>query len=263
MAPKTRRTDPEPARRRLPAGLSTDALLYKEVRRRLLEAVSGGEWKPANAIPSERQLAERYGVSVGTVRKAVDELSADNVLVRQQGRGTFVAMHNRDRMMFHFFHIVGRDGTKETPGVKLLSFKAARADPREAAALAIAPGAPVLRIRNALSLGGRPVIYDSITIPKALFPGLTMRVFRDRPNTIYHLYQTAFGITVLRSLERLAGTLADSGAAQVLRVPKGAPLLEINRVALTFNDSPVEMRRSFVDTSRHEYFSDLAKSGPP
>jgi len=243
-------------------GLSTSAPLYKEVRRRLLQAVSDGEWKPGDAIPSEPMLGKRFGVSVGTVRKAIGELSAENVLVRQQGLGTFVAVHNRDRMMFHFFHIVGRDGAKETPAVKLLSFKTARADVREAAGLAIAVGAPVFRIRNALSLGGGPVIYDSIVIPQALFRGLTMRAFRDRPNTIYHLYQTAFGITVLRSLERLAVTLASRAVAAVLRVAEGAPLLEINRVALTFHDAPVELRRSLVDTSRHEYFSDLAKSGP-
>jgi GntR family transcriptional regulator len=261
MVANRRRPNPEPVRRRLPAGLTTSAPLYKEVRRRLLQAVSDGEWKPADAIPSERRLAERFGVSVGTVRKAIDELSTENVLVRQQGRGTFVAVHNRDRMMFHFFHIVGRDGTKETPVVKLLSFKAARADVREAAGLAIAVGTPVFRIRNTLSLGGRPTIFDSIVIPQALFPGLTPGIFRDRPNTIYHLYQTVFGITVLRSLERLAATLADPAAAALLRVAERTPLLEINRVALTFHDAPVELRRSLVDTSRHEYFSDLAKSG--
>ena len=260
MGANPRRIAPEPARRRLPAGMSTDAPLYKEVRRQILEGVSRGDWKAATAIPSERQLAERFGVSVGTVRKAIDELSAEGVLVRQQGRGTFVAVHNRDRLMFHFFHIVGRDGTKQTPVVKMLSFKAARADLRESAGLAIALGAPVFRVRNVLGLGGRPVIFDSITIPRALFPGLTMRAFRDRPNTIYHLYQSAFGINVLRSLERLAGTVADAEAASVLQVPRGTPLLEINRVALTFDDAPVELRRSLVDTSRHEYFSDLAKS---
>jgi len=264
MGTDRRRGGPESPRRRLPTGLATtDMPLYREVRRRLLEAMSAGEWKPGSAIPSERELSARFGVSVGTVRRAIDELCDDNLLVRQQGRGTFVAVHNRDRMMFHFFHIVGRDGTKETPVVKMLSFRAARADPRESQGLAIPPGAPVVRARNGLALGGRPVIYDPITIPRAMFPGLTMRAFRDRPNTIYHLYQTAFGITVLRSLERLSGVLADAEAASVLQVRVGAPLLEIKRVALTFNDAPVELRRSLVDTSRHEYFSDLAKSGQP
>lgn len=258
MAAKARRIAAPPAPRRL--GLPAAGPLYREVRRRLLDEVSRGQWQPAAAIPSEAQLAERFGVSVGTVRKAIDVLCADNVLVRQQGRGTFVAVHNRDRMMFHFFHIVGRDGTKEMPVARMLSFKPGRAVEREAAGLAIAPGAPVVRIRNVLTLGSRPVIYDSITIPRALFPRLTMRGFRDRPNTIYHLYQSAFGITVLRSLERLAVTLADADAAGVLGVARGAPLLEINRTALTFDDAPVELRRSLVDTTRHEYFSELAKS---
>jgi GntR family transcriptional regulator len=246
---------------KLATGAPLDTPLYKEVKRLLVETIQSGEWRPAEAIPAERRLAERFEVAVGTVRKAVDELVAENVLVRQQGRGTFVAAHNRDRLLFHFFHIVGEDGTKRTPDVRLLDFRRGRAEAREAAALGIAEGEGVFRIRNLLSLEGAAVVLDAITIPQALFPGLTMKAFKERPNTIYHLYQASFGITVLRSRERLRARLADRDAATLLGVSPGAPLLEINRVALTFGDAPVEVRRSLVNTARHEYFSDLAKSG--
>jgi GntR family transcriptional regulator len=250
----------DPARRsKLMVGAALDTPLYKEVKRLLTETIRAGEWKPGVAIPAERVLSERFQVAVGTIRKAVDELVQENILIRQQGRGTFVAAHNRDRMMFHFFHIVKGDGTKVTPAVDMLSFRSAVADAEESERLGIAPGARIFRIRNCLSLSGQPVIYDTIAIPQEMFPGLTAARFKNRPNTIYHLYQTEFGITVVRSAERLRSTLADRESAQVLQLKAGAPLLEIKRVALTFHDAPVEYRRSLVNTADHEYFSDLAK----
>jgi GntR family transcriptional regulator len=250
----------EPSRRqKLVAGAALDTPLYKEIKRLLLETLSTGEWKPGAAIPPEWKLAERFEVAIGTVRKAVDELVVENILIRQQGRGTFVAAHNRARLMFHFFHIVRDDGTKQTPDVEMLSFKAGRADEEEAQHLAIAVGAKVFRIRNVLKLAGEPIIFDAIVISQARFPKLTAAQFKNRPNTIYHLYQNAFGITVVRSAERLRARLADAESAGVLQTAPLAPLLEIRRVALTFNDAPVEFRRSLVNTEHHEYFSDLAK----
>jgi GntR family transcriptional regulator len=244
----------------LAAGAALNVPLYKEVKRLLTETLATGEWKPGTAIPAEWKLAERFDVAIGTVRKAVDELVGENILIRQQGRGTFVAAHNRARLMFHFFHIVKSDGGKETPDVVMLSFTSAQANAEEAAHLGIASGAKVFRIRNVLKLSGEPVIFDVITIPQALFPKLTAAKFNGRPNTIYHLYQSEFGITVVRSAERLRARLADVEVAGILGVKLRAPLLEIRRVAMTFNDAPVEFRRSLVNTDHYEYFSDLAKS---
>ena len=244
----------------LAAGAGLDIPLYKEVKRLMIEAVSSGEWVPGKAIPAEWALAERYQVAVGTVRKSVDELVAENILLRQQGRGTFVIAHSRERQMFHFFHIERRDGTKLQPDVRLQSFRSAKADADEATQLGIAVGEPVFRICNVLSLAEEPIIFDSITIPQALFTGLTLARFRDRSNTIYHLYQTEFGITVVRSAERLRGVVADADGAKALRVTIAAPLLEIRRVALSFDNAPVEYRRSLVNTANYEYFSDLAKT---
>jgi GntR family transcriptional regulator len=250
---------PPRAHPQLLAGATLDVPLYKEVKRLMIEAISGAEWVPGKAIPAEWALAERFQVAVGTVRKAVDELVAENILVRQQGRGTFIAAHNRERLMFHFFHIVRRDGSKQQPDVHFQSFRSAKADTDEAAALSLSEGEAVFRIRNLLLIADEPIIADAITVPQALFPSLSLAQFRDRPNTIYHLYQNAFGITVVRSAERLRATLADAETAKALRIKPNAPLLEIRRVALSFDNAPVEYRRSLVNTERYEYFSDLAK----
>src|SRR5487761_2443903 len=147
--------------------------LYKEVKRLLTQSLSEGEWPAGVALPSETRLGERYRVSIGTVRKAIDELVAERILVRHQGRGTYVASHNARRTLFHFFHIVPAGGGREQPQTELLSFERARAYADSAARLNIAPGAPVFRIRNLLRLGGKPVVLDEITLPADRFPRLS------------------------------------------------------------------------------------------
>ncbi|MGH8639583.1 MAG: GntR family transcriptional regulator [Burkholderiales bacterium] len=233
--------------------------LYKGVKLRLTQGLMAGEWRPGQAIPSESRLAERFGVSLGTVRKAIDELVAEKILLRQQGRGTFVAAHTPDRTLFYFFHIAGRDGRKETPEIELLAFDRGRADADEAARLAIARGERVLRIRNLLRLAGDPVVIDDIVIAAQFVPGLDEAGFGERDGTIYGLYQARYGISVIRISERLGATLADPESARLLAVPDATPLLRIARIAYTYHDRPVELRYSLVDTTAHEYVNDLVK----
>jgi GntR family transcriptional regulator len=242
-----------------PVEVGSIAPLYRDVKRLLVQSIAAGEWPPGVALPSESRLAGRFDVSIGTLRKAIDELVAERMVVRQQGRGTFVATHGANRLLFHFFHIVPRGGEKQHPRTRTLGFRRSRAQPDEARKLGLGPGDPVLRIRNLLLLQGQPVIVDDLVLPQRLFPDLTQKLFTARDNTIYHLYQTRYGINVLRTSERLRATLADAAVAGLLAVKKGAPLLEINRTAFSYHDVPVEVRRSLVNTDQHEYFSDLGK----
>lgn len=230
--------------------------IFKAVKRRMLSALAAGEWKPGEAVPAEPRLAERFGISIGTLRKAIDELVAENVLVRQQGRGTFVATHSRDRMLFLFFNIIRHDGVKEYPHVELVDFRRGRADDETAERLQLAPRAPVFCYRNALRLDGKPVIVDDISVPADLFEGLTAARLRERGNTIYHLYQHAFGLSVVRTAETVRAVGAPQDVATLLEVPRDSPLLLIRRVAFTLNDRPIEFRRSHVNTARHEYQRD-------
>lgn len=244
-----------------PPGRPPAVPLYRDLVRQLVDTLGAGEWKPGEAIPAERRLAEHFGVSIGTVRKAIDALVDANALIRRQGRGTFVATHTRDRMLFQFFHVVPERGPKVYPVVRLVAWSRAKADRAEAEALAVAPGEPVLRMRNLLELDGRPIIVDDIALAAARFPGLTERQYRERPSTIYNLYEDAFGVSVVRARERLRATTADAEVATLLGVKRGAPLLAIRRVALTLAGEPVELRLSRVNTEAHEYFADL--SGAP
>ena len=200
----------------LAAGSLTFNPLYKEVKTRLTRGLAAGEWKPGEAIPSESRLAERFEVSIGTIRKAIDELVAERILLRHQGRGTFVATHTEDRTLFYFFHIVGKDGSREVPTIALLSFRTAQATAVEEARLRIPRPARVFRIQNLLRLDGRPVVFDEISVPVAQFPDLDEDVYRTREGTIYGLYQARYGISVIRISERLSAVRPSARAAALL-----------------------------------------------
>lgn len=246
----------------LAAGNFTFNPLYKEVKIRITRGLAAGDWKPGEAIPSESRLAEQYNVSIGTIRKAIDELVAERILLRQQGRGTFVATHTEDRTLFYFFHIAGKDGSREFPVTELVSFHKDRAGPAEEAELALARGARICRIENLLKLGGRPVIFDEIAIPATLFPDMDEAVFGGRPGTIYGLYQSRYGINVVRISERLSAAMPPVTVREQLGLKASVPALAIRRVAYTYNDTPVEYRVSWVDTREHEYLADLWKNEP-
>ena len=234
--------------------------LFRAVRGALLRAIEGGAVAPGDPLPSENELALSFGVSVGTLRRAVDDLVAEHILVRRQGRGTFVATHTSDRFLFQFFHVERADGLREPPAVELLSFERTRLEAEPAAALSLNEGDAAFVAENRLTLQGRPVVYDRLWLPANTFRGLTEKRLRERPSTLYHLYQSAFGITVARAHERLRAVAADRSAARVLGVAPGAPVLQVRRTAVALGGQAVEYRVSTVHTHQHEYVNLLSRS---
>ncbi len=241
--------------------------LYRQVKRELQRVIESGRCGPGKPLPNETAIARALQVSIGTLRRAVDELVHEHVLVRRQGKGTFVALHGNDRFLFQFFHIEPRPDPRfgdlpqapEYPMVESLGFERERAGEVDAGILRIKPADPVIRFDNRLSLSGRAVVHDRITIPALMFKGLTEKRLRDRQGTIYSLYQTEFGITVLRAQERTRAAAADRTTARLLGVPQGQPVLQVHRTALTFGDKPVEYRVSTINTELHDYVSVLSK----
>lgn len=240
-------------------GTHAFAPLYKEVRRLLTHSLAEGEWKPEEALPSESRLAQRFHVSIGTIRRAIDELVAEQILVRHQGRGTYVATHRPKRMLFRFFHIAGREGVRELPETETIAFTRDRATKEEAGRLNLLPGERVIRIVNLQRLGGRSIAVDHVVLSHARFPDLTEKILRERDNTMYSLFQTRYGVSVVRAHERLRATACDRDTAKLLGLKAGSPVLEITRVAASYHNTPVELRRSLVNTAAHEYWNDLGK----
>lgn len=233
--------------------------LYKEVQRQVLRALAAGEWKPGEAIPAEKKLCELFSVSIGTLRKAIDELVAENILIRHQGRGTYVAQHNRAQQMFRFFNVTDHAGNKTYPQISLVTFTKRRADKVAAEKLRIPTTDKVLAFTNLLYLQEQAVIVDDIVLPETLFASLTEERIRNRPNTLYNLYQTEFDISVIRTEERVRAGIASEKHAALLGIKPGAPILEVRRIARSYNDMPVEWRISYINTEKHEYVAPTAQ----
>lgn len=242
------------------SGAAERTPLYRSVKQQITEALREGRWKHGEKIASEPLLARRFGASVGTVRKAVGELVAENILVREQGRGTFVRSHSRDYMLDVFFRIVGHDGAHDLPSVRLLSMKRTRADRATAEVLRLKPRAPVIDIETLLTLEGQPAILDRTRLPGALFPDLTESVFSRREGTVYGFFQDRYGITVVRANEFITAVRADERTAQLLALKPGDALLRIERTAYTYKDVPVDSRVRLVSCARHGYLSRLGQA---
>lgn len=220
----------------------------------LEHALEAGEWAPGEPIPSELELASRFRVSQGTVRKAIQSLAAENLLVRRQGKGTFVATHTEEKASnFRFLRIRRDDGEPEYPRSRLIDLRRARAGVDTARLLAMRAGDALFVLRRVLEYGGVPAILDEISLPAALFRGLTLERCAAYPGSMYGLFETQFGVRMLRADERLHAVAANAATASLLSVGVGTPLLAVDRVAYTYADRPVEMRRGLC-TTRHEHY---------
>lgn len=229
--------------------------LYRQVKAVLLGRLGDGTWPPGALLPSEQQIAGELQVSQGTVRKALDEMTAERLLTRRQGRGTFVARHDEARILFQFFKIVPDAGVATFPESTLRRVENARADERERAVLRLEAGARVVRVARVRSLAGRPAISEYLSLPAKLFPGLGEDVAVE--NNLYDLYAARFGITVAGGQEKLKAIAAPPEDAILLGLEPGAPVLAIDRVALALDGKPVEWRRSLCQTADCAYVNDL------
>lgn len=231
--------------------------LYMQINELLIAKISSGEWAPGDLIPSETKLARELDVSQGTVRKAITDLVEKNVLVRKQGKGTFVSNHNDDRALFHFFHITDNDGNRMLPDSRVLACRKKTASRFEAAVLHLRNDAPVIRIERVRSISSIPTIAETIVLPANPFGALQTGNTCRLPNMLYELYEKQFGITIHSAEEKLRATAASKREAKVLEVEPGTPLLEIERIALTLDKTPVELRISRCCTKRHYYQNTL------
>jgi GntR family transcriptional regulator len=228
--------------------------LYQQVKAMFVRRLVDGVWAPGANLPSEGQLAAEIGVSQGTVRKALDELAAENLLVRRQGRGTFVAEHDERRILFQFFKLVPDDGERRFPDSTVLGVETAAADAEESEALALDRGEAVIRIRRLRALDTRPIILETLSLPGRLFAGLAEGPI---PNNLYSLFAARYGVTIASARERLKAVALDAGQATALGVAPGSPALLIDRLALSLDGTPVERRVSLCLTEEAHYLSDL------
>jgi GntR family transcriptional regulator len=234
--------------------------LYQQIKMLILRLLQAGEWKPGEPIPSESDLAARFGVSQGTMRKAIDELAAENLVVRRQGKGTFVATHAEHHMQYRFLKLVPDDGdvTAEGPAVRtIIECRRLRASADVARALTLRAGDTVVQVRRVLAYGGVPTIFEELWLPGTAFKGLTAERLEQWHGAMYALFETEFGVRMVRATEKLRAVLPDTQQAALLAVDTATPLLSVERVAFTYHDRPMELRRGLYRTDTHHYHNEL------
>lgn len=239
-------------------GIATPAFspLYQQIKGLILQSLQSGEWKPGEAIPSEMDLAARYRVSQGTVRKAIDELAAENLLIRRQGRGTFVSTHAEQHVQYRFLRLMPDRGDRQSEGPAerdIIDCKRLRASAEIARLLALRTGDSVLQARRVLSFAGRPTILEDLWLPGTPFKGLTAERLSQYHGPMYALFETEFGVRMVRAEEKIRAVLPDAAQATLLKVAKNTPLLSVERIAYTYNDVPMELRRGLYLTDTHHY----------
>jgi GntR family transcriptional regulator len=230
--------------------------LYQQIKVLILQSLQAGEWKPSAAIPSEMDLAARFKVSQGTVRKAIDELAAENLLVRRQGKGTFVATHAEQHVQYRFLRLLPDNGDLQSEGPaqrQIIDCKRVRAAADIAKSLAIRQGDAVLQVRRVLSFASTPTILEDLWLPGTPFKGLTAERLRAYQGPMYALFETEFGVRMVRAEEKIRAVLPDTDQCSLLQTSAQTPLLSVERTAFTYNDAPMELRRGLYLTDTHFY----------
>jgi len=232
--------------------------LYQQIKALITKSLQAGEWKPGEAIPSEMELAARYKVSQGTVRKAIDELATENLVVRRQGKGTFVATHAEEKIQYRFLRLMPDDGESPPTQRRVLDCRRLRAPADVARALELKSGDAAVQIRRLLLLRDKPIVFDDIWLHGALFKGLTAERLSDYKGPMYGLFETEFGVRMIRAEEKIRAVAADAASARLLELAEGVPLLSVERLSRTYGDKPVELRRGLYNTASHFYRNELS-----
>ncbi|GGY01153.1 UTRA domain-containing protein [Massilia dura] len=227
--------------------------LYQQIKALITQSLQSGEWKPGEMIPSEVELANRYKVSQGTVRKAIDELAADNLVMRRQGKGTFVSTHHEARAHIRFLRLRPDEGQPHYPESRFLEVKRLRAPADVARLLDMKSGDATVYIKRVQSFDGVPTIVEELWLPGLLFKGLTAERLSEYKGPMYGLFESEFGTRMIRADEKVRAVLAGAEDAALLHVEAGTPLLSAERVSFTYGDKPVELRRGLYLTTRHHY----------
>lgn len=235
--------------------------LYQQIKGLILRSFQSGEWKPGEAIPSEMELSARFRVSQGTVRKAIDELASENLVVRRQGKGTFVATHTEQHVQYRFLRLMPDAGDLDDEGPaqrNILECRKARATADVARALGLRAGEAVMQVRRVLAFKGVPTILEDLWLPALAFKGLSADQIARYPGPTYAMYEADFGVRMVRATENIRAVSPTLDQSRLLHVQPGTPLLSVERIAYTYNDVPMELRRGLYRTDSHHYRNELS-----
>ena len=228
--------------------------LYQQVKAHLIRRVLQGEWKPGECLPSEMKLAEAYALSQGTVRKAIEELAQDGLVSRHAGRGTFVTSHKGDYRPFRFHRFQSEMGQLLTENkLDYISFSTGAASIRPSKALQLSANATVTELVRVRNLDDQPALLERIVLGTELCPGFESIVIAEEPNSIYLALERHYNLLIVRVDERVRSRLAGPDEERHLNLQPGTPILEVERIAYSLGNEPVEWRISSCETGQVHY----------
>ena len=226
--------------------------LHHQVYLELRAALDGGRWGAGDRLPTERELAESFGCSLITVRRALDELRRERRIERTPGRGTFVTAPRLERdltALTSFTNEMRERGLD--PETRVVAMATAKAGPEVADALAIAPGAETFVVERLRSVDGKPLLLEQVHLPTSRFPDLTGADLER--GSLYELLAERYGAQPVRGQETIEPILPSAREAELLGQSARRPALLIELVAYASDDTPVEYCRALVRGDRARY----------
>ncbi len=216
--------------------------LYSQVRDMVLNRIRNGEWKAGETLPNEFVLASQCGVSVGTIRRAVEWLEESGLVVRKQGRGTYVTGFATRAIEQKFCPLLSSNGERLPLDYELDSVNRRRATASDREYLPDMDGSDVLEVRQLLRSSGQTIGVETSLLSAAQFPRLEKQMTAGQ-----HLYTvfSSYGVLVTRAEEKVGLVRADGELSTRLGLDPGAPILHVERCAVAYDDRRVEQRQSF------------------
>ncbi|SHN68135.1 GntR family transcriptional regulator [Desulfovibrio litoralis] len=227
--------------------------LYLQVKNDILSRILAGEWPPHTFLPNEFVLAEQYGVSQGTLRKGLEELTLEKYIVRAQGKGTIVAPIDETSSIFPFYLLYDKNNTRIFPSTETLKTELLSPPVHIAEKLRIKPTDSVMFAERIRILNGKTMLNEALYLSPSPFPPDTLKNLKTLPNTVYAFYLKEFGIRISHAIEQMIAVMPDESDIQRLNVKPNEPLLMVCRISYDVNKIPVEYRISKINSQEYAY----------
>ena len=233
--------------------------LYEVVKRQITEAIMIGELAPGSVLPSEVALSQTYGVAVGTVRRALMDLTNDGLLSRRRKTGTVVTGRKPQhslRLFFQYFRLHGLDGSLSKSVTKVTSITEGQASSSEASKLQVELGAPIITFHRIRRVDDKPIMHETLTLHRERVPAFPASP-EDIPPLFYlHLLET-YGIRISAIREQVGADLATEADAQWLGLTLPAAVLTIDEIAYDQMATPVLISSHRATTANHRYVNEV------
>jgi GntR family transcriptional regulator len=231
--------------------------LYEQLKRQISERILLGHWAPGTILPGEQQLARDFGVAVGTVRRALADLTGEGLLMRRPKTGTVVtgrSPHHSLRFFFQYFRLHGEEGELLRSTAQVLSVEQGEIMEAEQALLQAKAGAQVIRLHRLRSVAGRPVMHQRMVFQEHRVPDFPVSAV---PELLYRYLLEEYGIRISSIRESVAADLATEEDARLLHVKPPTPILLIEEVSYDQAGQPVIIATSRALTDRYRYMNEV------